>query len=515
MNARSQSANSFQARPATSGKKVYAWLVSAGAVLMLGLLCWPLTVDRFHTTAGFQLDYDPSSRLEKVSLNEIVAETMREVTDRAALEAILSRLPVKITGELLKSGDAEAIRNALKIRFRTGTRANSVDYQISMTGSGGPDEIAFLNALVVRLNSAVGERIAVLTADEVINRLGTSFLDYHAGVMNQISGEIQSVIGRIDNARNGIQIAASDLSGCIAGDSAGPGQTASASPPAGGGELSRLKAEREALLRQPGMTPWHPEVTTLQRQIEALQSGMDSGQGGNSGAFQTVSTTSTRHVRNQFLDPRSLPESGAVDPLPPQPAMETVLGRIVDDIRKIDLDVPGQELAGIQTRMGESRESGARLVDRMIVQARNSMRSQAPVVMTGIQKASASQPVRGVPAGANFVFLCLCGAIVGSTVAIHYDPSLRRRRFRSLMQLQHKLHLPVLGVIRARPGEPNPGTARQRVAAWAVIGAEWTLLMIALCLILAALYNSQIGAAFLENPFHAVTRSVWILTSHG
>ncbi len=495
------------------GSRLYAWCVAAGTVLVAGLLLWPLTVNTFRSTAGFQLSYDPTSGLEKASLNRLVINAMQEATSRDGIATVIRDMHQPVTSHLLLAASSEQIRKATTIRARPGRFANSVDYIVTMTGDGTPDEIEFINSLVVRINSRLERQIGCESVNAVVARLSGDFANYHTGVLNQTSDRITSAIDSINATRNDIQIINNDLANVLEAPPSGEvfGRPAFRGGPS---ELEQLKGERERLLAQPSMTVYHAEVTAVQRRIEALtgtQSDNTSASGG--GDFQFQGTTGGV-VRNRFATP-STQSAGSNPSAGTAPAFNVSIATIVDEIGRIDLSEPGQELQALNESLAESRESSTKILNRITSHSRGALAAASPVSMTGIHKATFSQPVGGVPAGRIFLWMCVAAGLFGAAVAVTFDPKTRKRRFRSLAQLQQRLGVPVVGVVRSRPLVETSTSFRGKTAANVVRLCEWSLLAIALLLVVAVFCNSQVASAFLANPFHGVTQTVWMLTSHG
>ncbi len=491
--------------------KLYAWILTSSTLLLLGLLLWPLSVKTFRSTASFQLVYQPESGIEKTSLNGQVTAALREQTAHDKVTALIAALKAPVTSPVLKSGDAGQVRNAISIRARLGDSANSADYQIVLQGTGGRDEIEFLNTLVVNINTSLNTRFHENNATGIVDQLSRDFMSFHVGVVDRMASQVNAVAQGIETVRNDIQIISNDLASYQPA-AAGSGQRrplGRARDDQSESRLARLLAEKQELLAQPGMTPYHWQVTAVQKQIESLQHPAPTSGGGS---FQAPSGTDASLVKNRFAAQSGVPAS--IDRPGDGSAFDASLTHIIDGIRGINLQIPQRELASLSHQMQDSRENAETLVGRLNQSAQSGIQVRSPIAMSDFQRAASSLPVGGVPTGRNFLWLGVFAGLLGGSIALNFDPALKTRPFRSIAQMQNKLGLPVIGLVRSIRTIRQPRSFRRQIATSLVKYCEWTLLGIGVLLLLAAILNSHVAAAFLENPFHGITRTVWMLTSH-
>jgi hypothetical protein len=257
------------------------------------------------------------------------------------------------------------------------------------------------------------------------------------------------------------------------------------------------------------MTPYHAEITAIQQQIETLLASPEvTGVAG--GEFRAAPATA-EIVRNQF----AVPATGTGNPEDDaEPVFDASLTRIVDEIRRIDLAPAQQDLASLHARISESRTNSTTAVGRMVERAHDELGRSSPVTMTSITQATSSVPVNGFPTGASFLSICLAAVATGSVVALNLNPARRRRRFRSLSQLQHRLGIPVIGAVANRPLVRLPVTWRGAAASHLLTICEWALVAFGLLIAAAIVCNSQVASTFAENPFHGVTQAIWSLAPH-
>jgi len=186
------------------------------------------------------------------------------------------------------------------------------------------------------------------------------------------------------------------------------------------------------------------------------------------------------------------------------------VSQIIDAIEMIDLTTSRRTLAGVQDSIEQENAIDV-MVKRLNERAVNELEYQSPVSLADLELAKRSSPVGGAPTTTQFLCLFLLAGGFGSIVASNYDPSIRKRPFRSVDQLQRTLNVPVVGVLR------NASTVTHRpfnklFASRAIQFCEWTLLALAILLIIAALANSELAIAFIENPFHGITETIWLIT---
>lgn len=476
--------------------------------MMFGALLWPLTVHSFRSTASFEIGYDPASGLDKSSLNRLVTSVMRDVIRPDVTSELIHGLKSPIKSLYLKTSDIERLEEAISIKGRPGRNANSIEYRVELLGSGSDDEIEFLNALVVKINSSLGQRFAGSTAKMAVTELSDEFSRFHTGTIEQFASQVNEVLSKIETANNDLKIITNDLSNWSPQSSAEFGNPFGKLDIQGNEpELNRLKTEKAQLLSRPGITHYHHQVTALQKQIEALQ-GSDSPKPGNV-PFDVRAGTDAAKIQNQFVSPNRQTGNDSVQ------HAETAMSRVVRDIATINLGTTVRELGDLNERMVESGNSAAIVTKRMAERAEGMVDVTSPIVVQDFRKATASIPVGGAPTGRSFIWLSIVAGMIGTGVALNYDPSLNVRLFRSRDDLQYRLGIPVIGSVRSRAAIQVPRSITRRIAAMAVRFGERALLIAVVLLIVAALCNSQVAAAFLENPFHSITRTVWMMTSHG
>ncbi|MGI9516323.1 MAG: hypothetical protein ACR2NP_04700 [Pirellulaceae bacterium] len=488
-----------------SGQKLYVWIIASCTLLLVCLLLWPLSVRNFRTTASFDLRYEPTSGLEKASLNKIVVDALREQTDHNGLASLVAQLESPLLSRVLKSLDPDIIRDAIHIQGRPSTSGgNTVEYRLSMLGNGSVDEIEFANLLVSQINSQLRLTLSHDNHQQVIQQLTAEFETYHNGVLHHLSGHLSRVIESVGTAQNDIQIIRNDLANIDMS-----GQTISA-PVAMGrpsvATLDRLRNEKTRLLSEPGVTEFHPQVQLIQKQIEQLAQSA-SGNTGQRQEFTSTGDAPSVVIKNQFA-PGATPENNTSQSID----FAAPVNQVLSDISMIDLSTPRSELQMLQQAV--DAESGTAVIaDRLNERAIENLQVPLPVAMTNLSAARRPTPVGGAPTTSQFMWLLLVAAGFGTVIAVNYDPALKTRRFRSVEHMQRKLGLPVVGVLRNRPTLEIPKPVNRLLATRIVRVCEWTLFGLAVLLILAALVNSEVATAFIENPFHGITRTFWLMTA--
>jgi hypothetical protein len=487
-----------------NGQKIYVGIVATSTLLLIGLFLWPLSVREFRTTAMFKLKYDPESGVEKTILNEWVVDALREETGRNAIADILSRMESMMTSSVLNSMDPGQIREAIHIQGRPGAFANSVEYRLSLVGEGSADEVEFINMVVARINRQLDLQLAQANNQQVVKSLARDFGEFHDSRLAQLSARLSDVIDQLTTNLNDVRIVSRNLENLSpAGSSSqnvfGRPQTA---------ELEMLKAERQQLLDQQGLTEYHPQVMAIQQQIERL---MVTGESTNTSATgvpgSMVSVGSGQIVTNRFT---ANPASPGASRETGQQVFTASVNQIVEEIRMIDLAGTRKSLAAVQETLDNPGGTDI-VVQRLNQRAIEELDYQSPVSLADFQLARRSSPIGGSPTTSQFFGLLLLAGMFGSVVALNYDPALRKRPFRSVEQLQRKLQVPVIGVLRNRASQAQR-PFHKLMAARTVQLCEWTLLGLAVLLILAALANSEVAAAFIENPFYGITETIWLIS---
>ena len=501
-----------------TGKRFYVWVIATSTLLLLGLFLWPLSVSEFRTTSKFSLRYQPTSGIDKSTLNNWVVASLRKQTDRAAIADIIEQVEVTMTSSVLNSLDPETIRSAIHIQGRPGTSANSIEYRLSMIGEGSTDEIEFLNLLVSRINNQLDRQLSLDGDVQVVEKLSSDLDRFHTGRLEQLSGQLADIMVSLNTAENDIKIVTSDLQSLQDDPAMLQTQYASTGAPAIHGRpentaLQALYRKKQMLLEKPGMTEYHPEVTSLQREIETVKGDLATVR---TPVGQTPSSGSgTRVVKNPFVTvsaPASEEMLGSID-LNAEPAGQKFFAPIkdiIEGIELVDLSPARTGLVDVQDTI-QNFEASGQIVSRLNKRAISDLQAESPIALSGFEMASRGTPIGGSPGIPQFLLLFMTAGIFGSLVMLNYDPAIRKTPFRSVDQLQRKLSVPVIGVLRNQSLE-TPRPFNKRAAARLLQICEWTLLALAVLLIIAALANSEVAAAFIENPFHGLTKTIWLMS---
>lgn len=500
----------------TGHGRIYAAAIVASAVFLLAMLVWPLTVGKFQTSTRFEVSYEAASGLDKSRLNQLVVTSLRDAMRVEAVADSIRNLERKarLKSALLRNPDIHTLSSAIRVNWREGENANSIDYEVSMIGSGTPDEIDFLNDLVVRINQELGSRIAGEQTAEAISGFSEEVARYYDGTVEQFAQQVNSVMQRVESARHELAEVRDNLSDAAQDSLASAEPSENASHDDGDAELRKLLDTRNEMLTARGLTQYHPEVTAVQKKIEEIQS--ERTQGSPSQLFLAPTNPAATVVRNRFVE-RPAPDN----PVPAANASHSrmagsrqpAIAEVLKGIEKIDLSGPAEQLGALEEQIAGTRATANEIVSRVQQRALAHSDTRAPVKVVDIVKAVASTPIGGTPQGRDWLWLMSIAGLSGLAVAINYDPARNIRRFRSAQHLELVLGLPVLGTVQSRTGSVQSLPLFKWLAARAVRLCEWTLLGGAILLLIAAMINSQIASAFLENPFHAVTNTVWMLMS--
>jgi hypothetical protein len=350
-------------------------------------------------------------------------------------------------------------------------------------------------------------RLAGDSATAAVTDLSTEFSRFHSGTIEQFASQVNQVMSRIETANNDLRIISGDLTHWAPNSGNFGKPLARSAKPGNSEELQRLLSEKEQLLATPGITPFHFQVTALQKKIESLRNSPKIPAGNAS--FATTASQNMAVVENQFSRTTSLTENRTGAAVTDESAQ-----RIVMEIQALDLGTVVRELGTLSERIAETRDNAGKITQRMAGRVQKIIGDTSPVIMHDFHKSTASIPIGGTPTGQSFVWLAVFAGLAGITVALNYDPALKIRRFRSLSHLQARLGIPVIASVPLHLPVHAHHPATRRIAAVIVRTGEWTLLVAVVLLIVAALCNSQVAAAILENPFHGITRTVWMLTSH-
>ena len=227
------------------------------------------------------------------------------------------------------------------------------------------------------------------------------------------------------------------------------------------------------------------------------------------GQFQVGPRGNAAVIKNRFVSQKSnTPAAPQIDPMV---QLAAPLGRVIDDIKMIDLTGTKTALSQIQNTI-ENTSASKEIAERLNRRAVSELQFESPVALARIDVAERSSPMQRAPNMTQFIWMLGFAGLVGTVMALNFDPAFRTRRFRSVEQVSRKLSLPVVGILRGRKNDQPAKPLAKVLAANGVRICEWTLLGLAVLLILAALVNSHVAAAFIENPFHGITKTFWLMT---
>ena len=456
----------------------------------------------------FKLKYEPASGIEKTILNTWVVDALRAQTGRNALAEIFAQMETSLSSKVLNSMDPEFIRKSIHIQTRPGSSANSVEYRLSLVGEGSEDEIEFMNTIISRINNELDLQLSQTNREKVLGRLTEDFEELHDSRLQQVSGQITGVLDRLSTADNDIRIVASDLQNLTSVSQ--PSNRALLGRPSSM-ELQSLRTEKKRLMDQQGMNDYHPKIVEIRRKIEKLSTTVPAVNASTSRSSTfSAAPGGAVFVKNQFDgNNRPVPEY-SLDAEPSNESFTAPVSEIVKDIQLIDLRGSRQALSDVQESI-DDLEGTQVVISRLGERAIKDLQFQSPIEVADFQIARRSSPIGGAPTANQFIFLLMFAGFFGTIVALNYDPALKKRPFRSVDQLQRKLAVPVIGVLRNRSLETHR-PLNKLAAAKTVQFCEWTLLALAVLLIFAALANSEVAAAFIENPFHGITRTIWLIS---
>lgn len=178
---------------------------------------------------------------------------------------------------------------------------------------------------------------------------------------------------------------------------------------------------------------------------------------------------------------------------------------IRDAISAIDIATIRQQLNHLQT-ISESMVAPP----NNFGSAEQSLTGTPRSVVTSIR----TVPIGGLPDRSQLVLIGIFSAVVGSVVAVNYS-AFADRGFANVSRIVTRLGLPVVATLPAdRNGVMNREQPKLPLANRVVHVAKLLLLAIVVLALGFCLINSEVRAAFIENPFYGFSRIAWVLTGH-
>lgn len=136
-----------------------------------------------------------------------------------------------------------------------------------------------------------------------------------------------------------------------------------------------------------------------------------------------------------------------------------------------------------------------------------------------VQTALTTLPVNGTPHPKQMLILAVMALAIGFITAVNYNP-LADRRFGSLGQIAKTLRMPIIATVPVNQLTLEGTTVagdESRKSKWGNRLTHLASIFLAgfLAFVLTAcIFNAEIRQQFFENPFHGLTRMIWILSGH-
>ncbi len=489
-----------------SGSRFYVWIVTGCTLLLVALLIWPMSVDRFKSNVTFQLRFDPASHVSKSEINQLIIDEIYRQTRRDQLRVLLATV-TNPTSPLVVAADARKVREAIRIQSRPGNVGNTLWFRVSLLGRGSADEVQLVNALVSRVTSNIGSSMLRRSANEAIDRFANDIQHHQQSWADQYSMLVDNAVTGLAAAGNELDVVINNLDGFdVSKRSNSRESTADTPVDPIQQQIQSLQAERRRQLELPGVNEFHPSVTGIQLEIEALQN--KAGGTNPTPTEPGLVRDGAQRVTNRFVANRA---ETAIN----REFFDSALQQVVAEMRMIDLQSPRQKLNQLRQSIDQHAADQGLLIDRMGSRAKQQLTGASPISFDRVQIAKRSKPIGGVPTLGQFMLLTVFAGLAAAAVAWNYDPAVRKRRFRSVHQIQTRLRVPVVGSLRARPINLRPKSIKTQAASLIVTVCEWTLLVMLIVLIVAAAVNSEVITALMENPFEAASKTFWIMFPRG
>jgi hypothetical protein len=424
----------------------------------------------YQTTAKVRFAVNPQAALTETEWESMLRRVARQVASPSRLAALRG---TSDPSDLDPPQDGEDLLRQMRIgQVSRGDHQRTIS--IVFLGKGGDDEQHLVNRLASELATEVPRQSSLVTLERWVKaNAETLNLSKQVHLAEQIRTEVADLNGRIVQLKR--QMAVSDLA------------TIS-------GQMEDLERRKRKLQQDRRWDDSHPEVVRLQNELDGMRTRLLANPEFRPVQIgQSAPPASGETIKNRFF------QASETKTPAPTPTMSMLLA---------DLDLSPIGAAATQLkRHAESiadlkRDADAALVD----EHRSGDRCAARLLAVDY----ATRPVLALPPSETPLWLMIVPCLVGSIVALNYNPLRDRMQLQSMMDVARVMHVGIIGHL---PSEREPGRARwtERWSARLVRMAEFSLFAITGILIAACMVRPQILSVTVDNPLQALSNWFWLM----
>jgi hypothetical protein len=418
------------------------------------LALWPLKVRHFESSAIVVMRYESNDANSQAALKSLVGEVMAEELAPSSLDPLCR----EIAGIAVPDNHAEADRlltmcQNLRVSTAEGRSPQTLAIRITLVGKGMPTETELVNQLSNRLVGRLPHQWVAAQIRHEVAQLETHLQSTHARFQDLQDAYHEQIAAHLDTIQRQAYSVASQLSAA-----------------------------------EDTMASSNPAITALPR----LDSDYDV----------TLATTGSHRISNQF----------AVSAAPHRYSAEE-MRQMAGELGSLDVGKPKELLAAANSAASVQLADSLQQVRQSQAQIDRLMRQQPSISVASVLPASVGRPLGGIPTSGQFALLTLVSLTIGAVVSLGYRADCAMRPLRTVKQTIRRLRMPVLAAIPAAPTRRtlSPMGWTGRLAGLVVRASEWTLVAVAVVLLLATVFNSAVVAALVATPVEAVAEIVWMI----
>jgi len=493
---------SEQTRLVRSPQRLYAFVVVALTVFVLGLILWRTPVTGYQANATIEI----SLHAEEVSQQ---ADSIRRtiVSEEFLRQSLNSKSEAPTDSN---SNDILLIQENLFLTASSSEDSRLVNFHISFVGRSEEHALNVVSRLAHHIVASNGgqttttnEPLVVLT-DTVTNLLYASESEATAqsDVDNHLSSHFNTLRSAVDASEPEVGtptepalpftenmelktdnqfVSANSNSNPVASEN----NTINPKWLALNTRLKELKSRRADLLTI--QTPDNPAVKSVSQQIQQLEAEL----------AQVPVSRYTAELKENSLEPES---DASIDSGGSQPEFAKVntaaLSETIDEYNRL-------------AETSKSKRQDRTDIELTLPSTLEGVTSLDAVTARIIEHPHYSARVGGTPGIAKIFLLGIVSAAMGLVCALRTSPQTTSHTFGSKKEVEQKLGIPVVAVISASDDEQKESKpSRPGKMNFAVKICEVLLACILVAFILAAIFDSPFIADFAYDPFGAISESV-------
>jgi hypothetical protein len=481
--------------------RFYVFTTTALAVFLLSAVIWPLRVRQFSSKSVLKLEVDKSLAIDQAKLkSSLVASLGRMTSDEGIDNAVkFVGYDTSIQSPVLAANDRSMLRDKLNVQLHETSRPTELQLSIEMVGYGTPDEIKLVNHLAAKL-------ITELTQDTIrysTSRKQGEIKQKLAQFAEQIHGDQQAILKQLQQDCQRIGVSIDDaIAFCQRNGTASSNNQNLPSKTAMTEEQSRnmvsadlirkkiaaLRRDERSLLEVSKLSEFHPQITTVRRDIEILQNQLN--------ALEAKRKT----VVNKYVPASSIKTI--------ESSSEQDLLQVASQLKGIDVDQTVNKITRLVQSLDASKTRHIGVMNEIDSISDATTAKRPAVTLTSLDLARSSQPVGGVPSLGQLFLLLMSSLLLATAVSTVFNPSMSYRPFASSDHITEKTGLPVIGAIPAHDHliQKTSAPKGQKLVIAFVRLCELFLILSALILIFSAMLKTGFLPSLFENPFHAAAK---------